>query len=1365
MACSVLGYALQNELPMKASQLEIGKYIKERVLPKGLTVKQAAEQLGVSRPNFSRILNGHVQLSPQMATRLEKAFGVSAQELLKMQAQMMEADLPKVAKDIHVPVFTPSFCDIQSSEIENFFCADSHRPSFPSFVRKLIIASSQSLKECDFPGGDDFRIHGLDGFVVEPLGSLYVPQGTSVWEVGTNEDAEKKANDDYEQRLQLSLAERRERTFVFVTPRRAERLRKWEIEKNASSDWKAVKVIDGPRLAQWLDITPCMQVWLKDQMNQSLNGVRTLETMWKRWEASFAPAFNPSFFDGRVRLFRGMFETWLNRNDGQILTIRADSTDEALAFIYCLCNHADSSRWQSRALYMTNADTASMHISAGQDFLYITDKEEVEREFVPIKKACHFIVIRYCIEEDSSAIDLGPVSQIDFMEALKQSGVTESHAGDLYRKSGASLTLLRRLMCVNNNQALLNPVWSKKRGYAKLLVVAALLGVFHEESRAEIQVWSELSGLAENELLDQLQDILEMEDSPLWRSGKSIGVKSKFDVLSRCISKRHDTVVKQFYSVASRVLASGHDMYEGVHEGEEWYRSLEWHSDFSQSFQRSICISMILLDEYYHVWQMSCNIEDANKGIFQSCFPSFDWRKIGQCVELLPYLAEAAPDTFLDALDADIKLGRDKSSVISLLSSREQMFMHFSEGHYLIRALEILAWKKEFLGKCAHYLALMQTWMMQMEIKTSISPSRSLFEIFCAEFPQTQACAVYRNQILDSVLSSVEIESSIVWDICMQQFPVHGLCVDVHASPKYRPWNTKRENFSSEISESLDYAYRIISSPEGKTVGFWSALVDRLSAFEPSRAHALWKNLEQWANCASKAEKMAMLEELRGKMRHRFAEWCTSCNMTKASVIALCDALEPTDLVERYTSLFNNEWTSRKVEDSNADYDLKLQNRWEERENALQEIVGYLGVDGVVKLISVCAQPVLVGRALVRRTGHIESFEFVFDVFSKSTKRESVSAFVCGITECLSAESYMEFLQSVRDVGLSLEMRQEAYLAMWPTKALWQFLEAFESSIERDYWRKMSFGSGLFERDSQGYYVHKMLEFNRPWACFIQILRFSCNITAKELFDLMRALPAAEQDAEGMSGLMKYELAKMFALLRTEPSIPRADIAKLEFFFAPVLENSQYSFCCLQEILSSSPEMFMDLLRRKCDAEVELQQNIAESEQSKIRAFLKTVNAVFRRWTRIPGQSNNGADIDANVLKSWYMKCISLSSVTQETFELEYWLGDLLGKSHLKTDGVWPLVSLREFIEDCSSDVIFRQMIMGRVNAFCGQCLPIREHIERDNRMAEKCREDGNELASMYPKTSKMLYIIADHLTDSASRYKTRLKQSEWENL
>jgi len=63
-----------------------GPWLRRNIIaPYGLNVSSAAEHLQVSRVAMSNVLNGKAALSPDMALRFEKAFGISAATMLRMQ--------------------------------------------------------------------------------------------------------------------------------------------------------------------------------------------------------------------------------------------------------------------------------------------------------------------------------------------------------------------------------------------------------------------------------------------------------------------------------------------------------------------------------------------------------------------------------------------------------------------------------------------------------------------------------------------------------------------------------------------------------------------------------------------------------------------------------------------------------------------------------------------------------------------------------------------------------------------------------------------------------------------------------------------------------------------------------------------------------------------------------------------------------------------------------------------------------------------------------------------------------------------------------------------------------------------------------
>jgi len=85
-----------------------GAFIHDEVLePLNLSVAKAAEALDVRRATLSALVNGRASLSPEMALRVEKAFGVSMDTLLRMQAWYDACAMREKADQIIVRRFKP----------------------------------------------------------------------------------------------------------------------------------------------------------------------------------------------------------------------------------------------------------------------------------------------------------------------------------------------------------------------------------------------------------------------------------------------------------------------------------------------------------------------------------------------------------------------------------------------------------------------------------------------------------------------------------------------------------------------------------------------------------------------------------------------------------------------------------------------------------------------------------------------------------------------------------------------------------------------------------------------------------------------------------------------------------------------------------------------------------------------------------------------------------------------------------------------------------------------------------------------------------------------------------------------------------
>ena len=98
----------KNEIEINMTPSHPGDFVRTEIIEEfSLSVTQAAEILRVRRATLSDLLNGKASLSPDMALRIEMAFGLSMEMLLRMQAWYDAAMMRARADEVDVKRYQP----------------------------------------------------------------------------------------------------------------------------------------------------------------------------------------------------------------------------------------------------------------------------------------------------------------------------------------------------------------------------------------------------------------------------------------------------------------------------------------------------------------------------------------------------------------------------------------------------------------------------------------------------------------------------------------------------------------------------------------------------------------------------------------------------------------------------------------------------------------------------------------------------------------------------------------------------------------------------------------------------------------------------------------------------------------------------------------------------------------------------------------------------------------------------------------------------------------------------------------------------------------------------------------------------------
>jgi addiction module HigA family antidote len=124
----------------------IGEYIRQHVIPEGMTVTAAAEVLGVTRVALSSLLNGRTALSSRMALRLRAAFDADAEELLRLQKESRREYFREEERKMAVRSYVQPFLKITAAQIHEWADkGEEARSRFPVLLRRLIRSTGSEL--------------------------------------------------------------------------------------------------------------------------------------------------------------------------------------------------------------------------------------------------------------------------------------------------------------------------------------------------------------------------------------------------------------------------------------------------------------------------------------------------------------------------------------------------------------------------------------------------------------------------------------------------------------------------------------------------------------------------------------------------------------------------------------------------------------------------------------------------------------------------------------------------------------------------------------------------------------------------------------------------------------------------------------------------------------------------------------------------------------------------------------------------------------------------------------------------------------------------------------------------------------------
>ena len=1331
-------------------------FIREHVIPEGLTVIQAAEILGVGRPALSTFLNGKAALSLDMALRLEKSFGANAQELLNMQIEYEKHRAANSSRERPPKSYVPPFLQPKAKDIEKWATSGINaRFRLAVFLRTLIRSTGNGVTFSNFPGDDEAERRGWDGKLHATESTPWIPEGSSCWEFSTESTPLSKAKKDYEARTKnVDYEERQKTTFVFVTPIgwSGQNREKWLKECLSSKHWKDVRVYDSNDLVQWLEQSIPGQTWFANETDGESLGTRTLEAYWDEWATNWPEDQIPNLFQSSVDEYKEEISKNLYAETKRPILVSADSSLEALAFLHCLFKSGNEqlSGSYDKVVVFTEKGTLKKVATKYSKFIAVIIDPEIEKELDSFRNNIPAIVMHPKTARGLKPdVELRPLRFSSFEKAFSEVGYNSSEIERLSRESGRSLTILRRRISKLPNVR--TPEWAQNAETASDIIPFFFAGAWRTNNEADRLVMKNLANFNEYKQVEGLfLKLRYINESLVWTTETAKGLVSKIDVLHAVAPYITESELIRFFNLA-RLILSGSDNRNQSNEQDVEKLSERVH-EISKELRGNILDTLVLMAVYREsVFSVDIKpkLEAKLNRLVKDLLSDLTVFKRNSCSYDLRYYAEACPKLFIESIERDIA---SDYSVCRNESNRDSTgYFDNSFMTNLIAALELLAWSAEHLP----YVVDILVKLSSNEDKHGVNEITfsSLNKILDNILPQTSASVTERRIILGRVISQ---NREVGWRLCMSVLDPYPRGVKDNFIPMYLDLGQRHDRrvLKSDVYSVIDYCLKNIDEVFELDKDMINELLSIVQLHTGPTHSKVWEVIKQWCKNASQSDRAWVKSKIpeiaftRVALRNATDLGLDESHFSQAK--ELYEELKVTDTVLEHRWLFEKMWIERTTADENTySYDQDHEENVKQRRIlAINKIYQERGINGITELLFSERSAWIVGRVIAgSEISKTEIVSFVTNLVQEAHRSEGSSlngnllkALVSSITcDRKILYSLLERLPKSKHLEILLKSPFD--------ENTWVKVREIPQTDQSEYWKNVDPLSPKLSVDQLGTAVTNLLKANRPHIA-LSLSEYDIeNISSELLFQILNDIDQLDQGSYDKSKVDDCLIQRIIKLLSQRKDMSRYLLASLELKFIKLLGNEAGQHLNTEILIESEPTYFVQLIAYAYERDNGNVDFNTESE-SKIRRRAVKAREMLDTLKRIPGRDENDT-INGERMLRWIKEVRRLCPARSFENFCDRTIGRMFVKAIQSDISNWPTEPILGVLDE----VLTEDMSKGMVSSLYlySYNKPASTYGgEHDRKEAQWHSEKASFLRITHPKVARIHDRVAERLDETA---------------
>lgn len=1146
----------------------------------------------------------------------------------------------------------------------------------PELVGRLVAASVRKPNAIRFPRADSIGQSGEDGYLDTDTGfQPFVPDRKSFWEIGTGANPAAKANSDYDNRTGATPeATRQESVLVIVTPSSAvhawtsEAQKNWRSEKLDRKEWRDVRVLDGTLLIEWLSSFPAVERWLAMKMRLPADAMEIPEERWiELSRIGSPPPLTPSLFiANRAQacaklddVFRGT--SGLLKIDTHFPAHMADLVAAHLAHM----EEAIRDEIVGRCLIITRSEAWSTLTSLRDHHVFIADFDIDDTDTAGMrlieraKLQGHAVIFagKAGGVPHPNRVSMPEPTNHPVIEGLKEAGYNEERARTLAMKSTGSLSSLLR--CLQNLSSI--PEWAQGTEAAELRI-AEMLGAWNENVEGDRQVAEELSGKAYGEWIGTIREIARQPASPLKQKNGIWKFVSRYEGWDALGPRIFNDDLKRFQELVVRIFRERDPSLELAPE-ERYRATIRGKTpNYSNLLRTGLAETLALFGSRPEVISNFSAAETTARVAVYKILKDADWELWASLNDVLPLLAEAAPNEFLEAVEQCLQ----SNTFQGVFAQERRGFTGRTYMTGLLWALETLAWDSHYLSRTV--LVLGELAVLDPGGNWANRPANSLWTILLPWFPQTAANVQKRQAAVTALISELP---EVGWDLILNLLPQMQQSSSMTRKPEWRkmiPDDWSEGSTGKEYWEQINAYAKLAVEAASKDLRKLQTLIDKMNTLPIESRGQLLTHLRSEAITALPEDKrLPIWKELTDLVathrRFHEAEWAMSAE-TLETLSEIANEIAPVSPSHRNERLFTTRDFDLYEETDNFEEEARKLNQ--RRQQAAEEVYSFGGLTAVLDFCQRVESPAHVGIAFAGFASVDDEKQFLPDLLESTDG--ALAKFTGGFVWSKFRLAGWNWVDAL-DMSTWTNSQKAQLLAYFPfAPATWNRSSGLLGQEENLYWLKANVNP--FDAEEEiGTAVDRLLEVRRVRESIFCISRQVFKKRPINAEQTIRALRAVAESYDQFGNMDAFEIVQIIKALQEDSTADPSAVGSIEWSLLPLLDRTNgASPKFLEQRLADEPSFFCDVIRiifRSSKADGDSTPKTAQDPAMATNAY-----RLLSEWQTPPG-SRKGDSFDGAALKDWVERVKASCEESGHLVIALQRIGHVLRYSPPDPDGLW----------------------------------------------------------------------------------------------